>query len=79
MTDQPNKQYVVCVPESFSHHPESVIRQCDICHERVWCMPFNLLMIPICWKCSVGVENPKFVLNKENLQAAIEHIIKEKK
>ena len=68
------KEYVVCVLETDNHCHEAVIRRCDICFEYVWCMPFNLIRIPLCIKCATALPDAKFFLNKENFEAAVKEM-----
>lgn len=70
------KEYVVCVKEEDQHTDVSVLTRCDICHHGVWVMPFNLLRIPICLSCAKELSDAKWIVNKENMDAAIAEIKK---
>ena len=68
------KEYVVCIPQKADHHKDSVLRRCNKCFDSVWCMPHNLIRIPLCWECAIKEEDPQFILRKIDVDAAIEHL-----
>lgn len=74
------KKYVVCMRKErcSEPHPDSTLRRCDTCHTEVWCMPFNLLNIPLCMQCAMELPDAKFINNRENLDAAIAEIRRRK-
>lgn len=78
MSNEP-KIYVVCLFYSQRHHPDSVKRQCDICFSDLCCMPFNLLKVPLCMTCAGKLHDAKYFLDKENLDAAVDYLKRQKK
>ena len=73
--DEIVKRYVVCVRKAGHQQAlESVGRRCDICFEEVWCMPFNLTLIPLCMECAADLPDAHFFLNKDNFEAAVEEL-----
>ncbi len=69
--DERDRSYVVCVREDNRHTPTSVLVKCDVCFDSLWCSSHNLLRIPICLGCAMKLPDPKFIVTKEDMDAAI--------